>query len=258
RRGDHAVQLAEHVEPAALPDPRRTASGPDHLPGPGDQRRTGHRGVPVRRPAHLRRPGRHGQDPGRHRHRPLLHHPRRPQRTGRRHRTVDRPAVALSANRRRHCPGMLRGDMSGVNSRSALRVLAHFRPGPKVLEFLEPESGWLDVRFCDEDDDETFHRELPHAEVIWHVLRPLSGEDLTRATRCRLVHKLGTGVNTIDVDTATERGIAVANMPGANAASVAEGTVMLMLAALRRLVELDRATRAGTGWPTDPSLGETV
>ncbi|WP_276006888.1 2-hydroxyacid dehydrogenase [Mycolicibacterium thermoresistibile] len=153
---------------------------------------------------------------------------------------------------------MLRGDMSGVNSRSALRVLAHFRPGPKVLEFLEPESGWLDVRFCDEDDDETFHRELPHAEVIWHVLRPLSGEDLTRATRCRLVHKLGTGVNTIDVDTATERGIAVANMPGANAASVAEGTVMLMLAALRRLVELDRATRAGTGWPTDPSLGETV
>src|SRR5690606_16925549 len=48
------------------------------------------------------------------------------------------------------------------------------------------------------------------------------------------------------------------NMPGANAASVAEGTVMLMLAALRRLVELDRATRAGTGWPTDPSLGETV
>ena len=33
---------------------------------------------------------------------------------------------------------------------------------------------------------------------------------------------------------------------------------MLMLAALRRLPQLDRATRAGRGWPTDPALGETV
>ncbi|WBP97260.1 2-hydroxyacid dehydrogenase [Mycolicibacterium neoaurum] len=121
-----------------------------------------------------------------------------------------------------------------------------------------PEQDWLDIRWCAEDDDTTFYRELPHAEVIWHVLRPLSGADLELARRCRLVHKLGAGVNTIHVTTATARGIAVANMPGANAPSVAEGTVLLMLAALRRLPALDRATRAGTGWPSDPSLGETV
>jgi phosphoglycerate dehydrogenase-like enzyme len=47
-------------------------------------------------------------------------------------------------------------------------------------------------------------------------------------------------------------------MPGANAPSVAEGTVLLMLAALRRLPALDRATREGHGWPSDPQLGETV
>ncbi|MDT5019122.1 MAG: hypothetical protein QOD39_5282 [Mycobacterium sp.] len=140
----------------------------------------------------------------------------------------------------------------------ALRVLAHFVPGPKVIDFLAPEMDWLDVRYCGEDDDDTFYRELPDAEVIWHVLRPLAGDDLERATRCRLVHKMGAGVNTIDVDTATQLGIAVANMPGANAPSVAEGTVLLMLAALRRLIELDRATREGRGWPSDPSLGETV
>jgi phosphoglycerate dehydrogenase-like enzyme len=60
------------------------------------------------------------------------------------------------------------------------------------------------------------------------------------------------------VETATKRGIAVANMPGANAPSVAEGTVLLMLAALRRLPALDRAVRDGAGWPADPELGETV
>ena len=140
----------------------------------------------------------------------------------------------------------------------ALRVLAHFVPGDRGLEFVAPHAGWLDIRWCAEDDDDTFYCELPDAEVIWHVLRPLSGSDLERGTRLKLVHKLGAGVNTIDVETATRRGIAVANMPGANAPSVAEGTVLLMLAALRRLPVLDRATREGSGWPSDPSLGDTV
>lgn len=140
----------------------------------------------------------------------------------------------------------------------AIRVLAHFVPGDKVLEFIAPEADWLDVRWCAENDDATFYQELPAAEVIWHVLRPLSGDDLERGSRLRLVHKLGAGVNTVEVEVARRRGIAVANMPGANAPSVAEGTVLLMLAALRRLPTLDRKTRDGDGWPSDPSLGETV
>ncbi|MCX2710857.1 2-hydroxyacid dehydrogenase [Mycolicibacterium sp. J2] len=157
---------------------------------------------------------------------------------------MDREAVALADDPSREHP--------------PVRVLAHFTPGPKVLDFVVPESDWLDIRWCAEDDDAMFYRELPDAEVIWHVLRPLAGQDLQQGRRLKLVHKLGAGVNTIDVDTATALGIAVANMPGANAPSVAEGTLLLMLAALRRLPALDRATRAGRGWPSDPSLGETV
>ena len=139
-----------------------------------------------------------------------------------------------------------------------VRVLAHFTPGDKVLDLLAPHADWLDISYCAEDDDATFYRLLPDADVIWHVLRPVSGADLEKAGRCTLVHKLGAGVNTIDVTTATRLGIGVANMPGANAQSVAEGTLLLMLAALRRLPVLDRETRAGRGWPLDPTLGETV
>ena len=90
------------------------------------------------------------------------------------------------------------------------------------------------------------------------MLRPLSGADLEKAPKLKLVHKLGAGVNTIDVDTAAKRGIAVANMPGANAPSVAEATVMADAGRAARLPELDRATREGRGWPTDPTLGDTV
>lgn len=137
-----------------------------------------------------------------------------------------------------------------------MRILAHFIPGPQVRDIVAPESDWLDIRWCAADDDATFHRELPHADVLWHVLRPLSAADLRCGRRLRLVHKFGVGINTVDVDEASRRGIAVANMPGANAASVAEATVLLMLAVQRRLLPLDTATRELRGWPTDPDLGE--
>jgi phosphoglycerate dehydrogenase-like enzyme len=81
-----------------------------------------------------------------------------------------------------------------------IRVLAHFVPGDKVRALVAPHTDWLDIRYCAEDDDDTFYRELPEAEVIWHILRPLSGDDLDREKHCKLVHELGAGVNTIDVD----------------------------------------------------------
>ncbi|MFD6195416.1 2-hydroxyacid dehydrogenase [Mycobacteriaceae bacterium NPDC060252] len=139
-----------------------------------------------------------------------------------------------------------------------LRVLAHFPGGPLAREQLAPHTDWLDVHFCAEDDDDTFYAELPHAEVLWHVLRPLSADDVTKGERLRLIHKFGAGVNTIALDAASAQGVAVANMPGANAPSVAEGALLLMLAALRQLPRLDRDIRDGRGWPTDQSLGDTV
>lgn len=144
------------------------------------------------------------------------------------------------------------------NNTVALRVLAHFKPSSRAAEQVAEESSWLDVHWVAENDDEAFYRELPEAEVIWHNLRPLTAEDIAKAPKLKLINKLGAGVNTIDVDAATARGIAVSNIPGANAASVAEATVLFMLAAMRRLPELDRSTRDGNGWPANPELGDTV
>jgi phosphoglycerate dehydrogenase-like enzyme len=112
----------------------------------------------------------------------------------------------------------------------------------------------LDIVNCSEQDDERFYKLLPEAEVIWHVLRPLTADDIARAPRLRLVQKLGTGVNTIDLDAAAAHGVAVANMPGTNAQAVAETALLLMLATLRKVVTFDRRTREGRGWPADPAL----
>ena len=114
------------------------------------------------------------------------------------------------------------------------------------------------MRWCAEHDEQRFAELLADSEALWHVLRPITAADMDRAPRLRLIQKLGIGVNTIDLDSARARGIAVANMPGVNAPAVAESSVALMLAASRRLVELDRRTRTGRGWPIDTSLAATV
>jgi phosphoglycerate dehydrogenase-like enzyme len=65
-------------------------------------------------------------------------------------------------------------------------------------------------------------------------------------------------VNTIDLEHAERRGIPVCNMPGTNSRAVAEATLLLMLAVLRRARSLDAATRAGDGWRLDPALFDGV
>jgi phosphoglycerate dehydrogenase-like enzyme len=65
------------------------------------------------------------------------------------------------------------------------------------------------------------------------------------APRLRVLSKYGVGIETIDLEAATELGIPVTNTPGANSLGVAEHTVTLILASLRRLRELDRLVRAG-------------
>lgn len=60
-----------------------------------------------------------------------------------------------------------------------------------------------------------------------------------------MISVLGTGTDNIDLAAAGERGVAVANAPGANAVSVAEHTMLLLLAAARRLGIVDRAMHDG-------------
>jgi phosphoglycerate dehydrogenase-like enzyme len=103
---------------------------------------------------------------------------------------------------------------------------------------------WLDLVVVPPTDAVTRAAEMRDAEVLLHVLVPrVSAELMALAPRLRLIQKLGVGVDTIDVTSAKVRGIAVANTPGRNSQAVAELTLGLMLATLRKLVVLDRSMR---------------
>jgi phosphoglycerate dehydrogenase-like enzyme len=70
--------------------------------------------------------------------------------------------------------------------------------------------------------------------------------------RLRVVARVGVGVDSIDLDAATEAGVVVTTTPGANIESVADHTLALALAALRRVVESDASVRRGQ-WRRSPT-----
>jgi phosphoglycerate dehydrogenase-like enzyme len=103
----------------------------------------------------------------------------------------------------------------------------------------------------DELDDDAFRDQIAGAEVLLHVLKPVTAAMMDQAPHLKLIQKLGVGVNTIDLEAARVRGIAVSNMPGVNSQAVAEMTLALMLAVLRRTTYFDPLVRAGDGWRPD-------
>lgn len=134
-----------------------------------------------------------------------------------------------------------------------MKVLLHYAAGPGLEARLRALPG-LDLRFCAEADEAGLAAALPETEVLWHVLKPLTAAHIAAAPRLRLIQKIGVGVNTIDLDAARARGIAVCNLPGTNSRAVAELTLLLMLGALRRVAHFDAETRAGRGWAQPPAM----
>ncbi len=68
---------------------------------------------------------------------------------------------------------------------------------------------------------------------------------LEQAPRLRVIGRAGVGVDNVDVDAATRRGILVMNTPGGNAVSVAEHTIALMLGLARAVPQANASTQAG-------------
>ena len=73
----------------------------------------------------------------------------------------------------------------------------------------------------------------------------ITRESLQGGTRLRVIGRAGVGVDTIDVEAATERGVAVLTAPSGNTISAAELTFALLLALVRRLPAADASMKAG-------------
>src|SRR6266540_3681844 len=134
-------------------------------------------------------------------------------------------------------------------SHYAVRVLFRFDASEALASKAAALSGdGTEILTAPESDDAAYDRLLPGIDVLWHVLRPVNEDQINRASSLKLIQKIGSGLNTIDVEAAKRRGIAVCNLPGTNSRAVAEMALLLMLACLRRLSQLNSYVRTENGW----------
>ena len=76
-------------------------------------------------------------------------------------------------------------------------------------------------------------------------IEPITVKVLAAADSLKVISRNGTGIDSIDLDAARQRGIKVFTTPGANAAAVAELTLALMIAGFRHLPESAAALKEG-------------
>ena len=140
----------------------------------------------------------------------------------------------------------------------------------------------MKILFCDEGYSEArrqLAQQMPALDIVAcpreRVREHLSGVDVVvpymatidaqtiRAGSFGLIQQFGVGLETVDIDAATDAGVWVARVPSArtgNAESVAEQAVLLMLALARRLPQAFEALRTGRlGEPSGIALaGKTA
>src|SRR5918994_1955955 len=73
----------------------------------------------------------------------------------------------------------------------------------------------------------------------------VTAELIARAQRLKVIGRAGTGVDNVDVEAATKRGIIVANAPESNSVAAAEHTIALALAVCRNVPQAHASLAAG-------------
>jgi len=87
--------------------------------------------------------------------------------------------------------------------------------------------------------------EIDRYDAVIVRVAELDAGVIDRADRLRVIAKHGAGLDNVDVEAASGRGVVVCNTPGANARSVAEHAVALLFGLYRNLRTADRHVRAG-------------
>lgn len=135
------------------------------------------------------------------------------------------------------------------------RVLVKEKIADPGVELLREH---FDVDIGIDLDDEGLLERIPDYDAI--VIRSatqITGEIIERADRLKVIGRAGIGVDNVDVESATKRGIVVANAPESNIVAAAEHTLALMLAQCRKVPQAHMSLTAGK-WDRSKFAGVEV
>ena len=127
---------------------------------------------------------------------------------------------------------------------TTMKIVLAEKVSPATLAVFAAEPGW-DVKTHDQLP-EGLPAALADADAL--VVRSAVQVDdalMAHAPKLRVIGRAGVGVDNIDAEAATRRGIVVMNTPGANAVAVAELTIALMISLARKLPMANATMHAG-------------
>jgi phosphoglycerate dehydrogenase-like enzyme len=130
------------------------------------------------------------------------------------------------------------------------RILLIDPMAPPLVEGMRPmfpAGANLDVVSSLSEED--LARHAAETEILLVIHRKVDAHILSILPRVRFVQRVGVGYDNLDLEALQAAGVVAAYTPGANAVAVAEHTILLMLALLKRFPAAESATRQG-GWPT--------
>src|SRR5580700_2419370 len=134
-----------------------------------------------------------------------------------------------------------------------MKVIVADKISERGVELLR-KAGWNIVLTT----KDTLNAEIADADaLIVRSATKVTAELLDKAPRLRAVGRAGVGVDNIDLDAATTRGVLVMSTPGGNAISVAEHTFALLLGLARQVPRLDKAMHEGK-WEKSSAAGTEV
>src|ERR1700728_4578807 len=137
---------------------------------------------------------------------------------------------------------------AGADKGEAMKIVLAEKVSPATLAVFAAEPGWEVVTQDKLGDANSGGLPAALADADALVVRSAVQVDdalMEKAPKLRVIGRAGVGVDNIDAEAATRRGIVVMNTPGANAVAVAELTIALMLALARKLPIANATMHAG-------------
>lgn len=135
---------------------------------------------------------------------------------------------------------------TSANSRPRPRVVVGY-PGFGDIEIEKEILAGVDaeVIHAGATDTPAARDAIRHADALMVTIQPVTADLIGSMARCRLIARVGTGLDAIDLDAATQHGVWVTYVPDYSIDEVSTHAIALLLAQARGLVPLLRATRAG-------------
>lgn len=124
-----------------------------------------------------------------------------------------------------------------------MKILVAEKVSPAALKIFRDEADFEVVTQEQMGDIMTAVRDAD--ALVVRSATDVNAKLIDAAQRLRVIGRAGVGVDNVDTDAATRKGIVVMNTPGANAIAVAEHTLGLMLSLARFIPRADQTTRAG-------------